>query len=369
MFTKMVIASFFLWFVAAAAAAPIGTGFTYQGELTDGGLPADGVYDLQFELYDIDSGGAIIGSAVLVDNVTVDNGVFSVELDFGAGPFAGDQLWLEIGVRDGTSSGGFTGLLPRQKITAAPYALHAEMVGGNAIGSAEVANNSLTAADIATNAVGSSEINAAQVQRRISGSCGSGQQLVTVNQDGSLGCSPIAWEVSLPVEFAKAEGAAEWRIGGGGLNISGMKFSAGAFGRIHVGWTLPPEYEDGQDLQLRITWAKNPGFTDSCVYRLRSNRAAAYRSGVARISPGSGFSSATPGVNFSGSTALVPPPAEDFVAQQIIVEIDGGQLQAGDHMSYSFFRDGSNTADTCNAGAGSSDDFVILGMSVGPTGA
>jgi len=351
---------------SAAQAEPLGTSFTYQGELQDAGAPANGTYDLQFELFDVASGGAIIGSAVLVDNAAVTDGMFSVELDFGSGPFAGDQLWLEIGVRDGASSGGFTGLLPRQKLTATPYALHAEMVAASAIGSAEVANNSLTAADIAANAVGSSEINTTQVQRRIIGSCNGGERLVSVNQDGSVNCSPTKWEVSLPAEFVETEGAVEWRVGGGGLNISGLKFSASAFGRIHMGWTLPPEYQASEDLELRISWAKNPGFNDSCVYRLRSNGVVAYRPGVARMIPTSGFSPATPGVNFSGSTALVPPPAEDFVVQQIIVDINGAQLEAGDHMTYSFFRDGANTADTCNAGAGTTDDFVILGISVRP---
>ncbi len=172
----------------SVAAEPLGTGFTYQGELRDGGAPANGVYDLQFELYDIESGGAIIGSAVLVDNVTVDNGVFSVELDFGAGPYAGDQLWLEVGVRAGTSSGGFTGLLPRQKLTAAPYALHAEMIATNAVSGAQIVNGSVRAADIGPNSVGTSEIIASQVQRRLSGSCAEGTNLESVNEDGSIVC-------------------------------------------------------------------------------------------------------------------------------------------------------------------------------------
>ena len=78
--------------------------------------------------FDVASGGTIVGSAVLIDNVTVNDGVFSIELDFGTSPFAGNQIWLEIGVRDGTRVGGYTGLLPRQKLTPAPHALHAEIV-------------------------------------------------------------------------------------------------------------------------------------------------------------------------------------------------------------------------------------------------
>ena len=34
----------------------MGTAFTYQGRLTDGGSPADGEYDFRFRLYDAASG-------------------------------------------------------------------------------------------------------------------------------------------------------------------------------------------------------------------------------------------------------------------------------------------------------------------------
>ena len=56
------------------------------------------------------------------------DGYFTVELDFG-NVFTGEALWLEIGVRDGSSSGDFTMLSPRQKITPAPYAIHAVTAG------------------------------------------------------------------------------------------------------------------------------------------------------------------------------------------------------------------------------------------------
>ena len=36
----------------AGLAAPIGTSFTYQGRLYDGGTPAAGPHDFTFELYD-----------------------------------------------------------------------------------------------------------------------------------------------------------------------------------------------------------------------------------------------------------------------------------------------------------------------------
>jgi pectin methylesterase-like acyl-CoA thioesterase len=104
--------------------APLGTGFTYQGKLSDGGAPANGEYDLQFTLYDALSSGSSVGGTVTLDDVSVTNGLFTVQLDFGA-VFNGAALYLEIGVRPGASTGAYTALTPRQPLTAAPYAIYA----------------------------------------------------------------------------------------------------------------------------------------------------------------------------------------------------------------------------------------------------
>jgi hypothetical protein len=108
----------------APLASPVGTAFTYQGQLTDAGVPADGVYDFQFTLWDAETFGSQIGSPVTRGDVVVASGVFAVELDFGASAFAGEARWLEIGVRPGDSSGSYTTLDPRQKVMPTPYAIH-----------------------------------------------------------------------------------------------------------------------------------------------------------------------------------------------------------------------------------------------------
>ena len=41
--------------------ATAATAFTYQGRLSDGGLPANGAYDLRFALFDAASDGNQIG--------------------------------------------------------------------------------------------------------------------------------------------------------------------------------------------------------------------------------------------------------------------------------------------------------------------
>jgi hypothetical protein len=134
MFTKKSIFRMFLVLLvvvimsSTASARPLeaalGTGFTYQGRLTNSGLPANGTYDLEFKLYDALSGGAQVGSTVTKDDVTVTAGLFTVQLDFG-NVFDGTALYLQIGVRPGASVGAYTPLTPRQQLTATPYALYA----------------------------------------------------------------------------------------------------------------------------------------------------------------------------------------------------------------------------------------------------
>ncbi len=105
------------------AATSQGTAFTYQGQLRDNsGNPLSGAYDFQFTLHDAATGGNQVGSVTL-NNVSVTNGSFSVQLDFGSSAFDGNARWLEIAVRP-AGSGSYTTLTPRQALTATPYALY-----------------------------------------------------------------------------------------------------------------------------------------------------------------------------------------------------------------------------------------------------
>jgi hypothetical protein len=111
-----------IMFLATSAALAQTTGFTYQGRLTDGGTSANGNYDLQFALFDSLSGGTQVGSTQTLNTVAVNNGVFTVSLDFGANAFPGASRFLEISARP-AGSGSFTLLSPRQPITSTPYAV------------------------------------------------------------------------------------------------------------------------------------------------------------------------------------------------------------------------------------------------------
>ncbi|MBX3397017.1 MAG: hypothetical protein KF841_16805 [Phycisphaerae bacterium] len=108
--------------VQATRAADIGSGFTYQGSLTDNGSLANGQYDFEFRLYNGPFGvGTIIAGPIAVGDVDVVDGLFTVKLDFGAAMGHGAR-WLDIRVRPGASNGSHMLLLPRQELTPTPFA-------------------------------------------------------------------------------------------------------------------------------------------------------------------------------------------------------------------------------------------------------
>src|SRR5581483_11520541 len=103
---------------------PVGTSFTYQGELKQSGAPVNGTCDIQFSLFDALTGGTQIGSTQTIGGVSVANGLFTVGLEFGPGAFNGDARWLQIAPACPPGS-GFTTLTPRQALTPSPYAIFA----------------------------------------------------------------------------------------------------------------------------------------------------------------------------------------------------------------------------------------------------
>lgn len=106
--------------------------FTYQGKLSDGGVPANGSYEIKFGLADALSGGSVL-STLTKDPVTVSDGVFTVELDYGTAPFIGFNRWIEISVRPSGSADPFEVLSPRQPLTSTPYAMHAGSVNASGL--------------------------------------------------------------------------------------------------------------------------------------------------------------------------------------------------------------------------------------------
>src|SRR5262245_21645040 len=124
----MIVGVLFIVLVSSSADTRQTTAFTYQGLLTDGATVASGAYQMQFRLFDALSGGNQIGNTLRFDGganpvVQVNNGVFSVELDFTANPFAaGAARYLEIAVKK-PEDASYTALTPRQELTSSPYAI------------------------------------------------------------------------------------------------------------------------------------------------------------------------------------------------------------------------------------------------------
>lgn len=224
----------------------LGTAFTYQGELRNAGAPATGNHDFEFRLFDAGTGGTQVGPTVTTNAVLVQDGLFSVVLDFGD-QFTGARRYLAVNVRQ-SGQPAFTALAPRQELLPAPHAQHAEFVSDNSVVGANIVDGSIGSADLATasvtttriangavtadkiaagvigelslvdgsvttpkiaaqavtaakiapgavtsakiadGAVGLAQINTNQVQARIGGSCPTGQPLLGVDVNGGLNC-------------------------------------------------------------------------------------------------------------------------------------------------------------------------------------
>jgi hypothetical protein len=110
---RSLLAASLLLAFSAAYADPQTTAFTYQGDLTASGQPANGNFDLTFKLFDAVTGGNQLGS-ITMSAFPVVNGKFTTDLDF-PGEFKGAQTWVEVTV--GTQT-----LSPRQPVNTVPVA-------------------------------------------------------------------------------------------------------------------------------------------------------------------------------------------------------------------------------------------------------
>lgn len=177
-FRSLLFALFLSVCIPAFAAEPLGTSFSFQGYLRQGGNPVDGNTDMVFDLFDAAVGGNQIGPSQIFtaangNPVLVEGGVFSVNLDFGATAFnvpISEKRYLRMTV-NGTT------LAPRTSVQSSPYALQARI--------AELAYFAETVPDAS---IGSVQIDANSVQRRIVSACSAGSSIRSVAADGSVAC-------------------------------------------------------------------------------------------------------------------------------------------------------------------------------------
>lgn len=194
----------------AFAQAPLDTAFTYQGQLKSDDQPYTGTCDFQFGLYNVLTGGTSLGDPIVLTEIPLTEGFFTVQLDFGAYAFTGEARYLDISVRCPTGTGDYTQLQPRQQLTAAPYALYATSaeaaetaiyaasadsvpwmgISGLPAGFADdVDNDTIYSAGTGLALTGTTfSVNTTTIQARVTGACGAGYAIKTINADGSVEC-------------------------------------------------------------------------------------------------------------------------------------------------------------------------------------
>jgi hypothetical protein len=96
-------------------AAHVADRISYQGLLEEGGVPVTGTRDFDFMLYTDPDCINYISGYVGISDVTVDNGLFSVQIPFDQSYFNGQQLFLGVEVESSE--------IACQEILPVPYAL------------------------------------------------------------------------------------------------------------------------------------------------------------------------------------------------------------------------------------------------------
>lgn len=105
-----------LLFLLATTVAGAGSTMTYQGRLQNASGPVDATVDMTFALFETEAGGDPVGGPIALTGVSVVDGLFQVDLDFGEQAYA-SGLWLAIEVAGEP-------LVPRQAIQGAPFAIN-----------------------------------------------------------------------------------------------------------------------------------------------------------------------------------------------------------------------------------------------------
>ncbi len=128
MFKSIIAATAIAIALASTTAIAQTNAFTYQGTLNDAGTPANGLYDIQFRLYNdilLDNPENLLATFNAL-NISVTDGLFSAEVDFGNNVYSTTaNRFIELRVRPaGTPT--LTTLTPRKQINTVPYAIRSQ---------------------------------------------------------------------------------------------------------------------------------------------------------------------------------------------------------------------------------------------------
>ncbi len=208
-----------LCLASSALAQTVPTRVNFAGRIVDSGAPVTGARDFVFKLFPTIVGGSEVWTETRM-GVPVADGAVNVELG-AITPLTptlldGQVLYLEVSV-------GGTVLTPRTAVLSVPYALR-----------------STVAAQVGT-------LTAAQIQQRVSGSCGAGAAIQTINTDGTVSCQGIGANDAGVSTITGITAGAGLTGGGSTGNValavnfagSGSANTAGRSDHNHTGTYLP----------------------------------------------------------------------------------------------------------------------------------
>ncbi len=268
-----------LWIVPAAAWLPATAAFgqsepfTYQGQLKQQGIPLTGEVDLRFTLYDSDTADTPVAGPLVFDSqsanaaVSVANGLFSVELDFGVDALLQGGRWIQIEVRaphDPLDIEPYTPLTPRQRITAAPLALGVPGLATTPAGGVEVLGDIHTPGEVIASAFSSNsplifKVNPANVEcaRFEEANCFFGLGTTLPQARLHIGGTPGVDGIMFP-DGSLQTSAAGTGGGGGFWSASGLNIYNNNGGNVGIGTSNPGAKLDVATGEVRIPGGTNP---------------------------------------------------------------------------------------------------------------
>ncbi len=323
----------------------------FQGRLlTNGGsLVDDGDYDIEFNLYSVDTGGSTLWTESRTggNQVTIRNGYFSVYLgDVTAFPNTipwDQELWLGMNVE---SDGEMT---PRFKLTAVPYAFRAGAVldgAGNALTGDDLAQLSPSSVQALNSAVAALRLNqtgsGALLQLQ-----GDGSNALTVDKNGN---AVLAGGVTLGDSTSTTAGTIRWQgtdlevyngadwvsltAGGAGAVSSatatffdatgGATIPSGSFTTINLDGTLSNSNPTVLSLAADEVTVTEDGYYE-ISYQVTSRLASGTRSGFnakLQLDTGGGYSDVSGGQSYH--YGRITTETQGTSAATVTLQLDAG---------------------------------------------
>lgn len=275
-----------------ATVPPNSSAFNYQGKID--GVAGNATVDLRFSMWETEFGvdpANQIRAAVTVRGVTLNNGTFSVPVEFGTLPPNDRMAWLQVEVAS-PSGGAFTVLPKRQLLTNTPYASVASGLTGSVlvpdvatIGGRQLDNTSFSGSSLTIQAAGQTFLSGFGTQ--------GGELRLKGGNNNNASASPTTG-VSNGGDVALFAGYNFWGTGWhgnirfhGGLNQPELMRIVGDTGNIGIGTTTPATK---LDVRGEIALG-NAGDLRPVASRTAQRLTAGLVSSTGAINGGTGFTS------------------------------------------------------------------------------